>query len=839
MSRKILVSAVAIPAIASFLYSQNARVESVGRAEDGSFLLSSGWRIRPAGINIPLSTLPMSHALAPSGRMLAVMNGGYARASLSLIDLETSREAARVPIGDGWRGLIFSPSGDKLYAGNGSRGSLTEFSVSDSNLSVERKIDLYPGEEAGTVPHLIADLVAGNGRLLVADTEQDKVLVVDPAAGTVVRSFPVARTPYAMLLSPGGESVLVSSWSTAQVVEYRLSDGHELAHIPVGSHATEMLWLPAPGHRRDDDDDKRASASSRLAVACANTNFVYVLDKQRGTWRVIEKINVALTPRQPVGMTPSSLSLSLDKRRLYVACSDANTVAVVNVAGAASSVLGFVPTGWYPTAVRALQDGRLLVLNGKGMGSHPNPEGPNYLRRGQPGYKIEYVAAMQEGSASVIANFGDQELQAYTKTVVENSPYRDSLLQKAGIEKGNPVPDTPGGRTPIKHVILLMKENRTYDQVLGDMKEGNGDPNLVLFGEKVTPNHHKLAREFVLLDNFYVNADVSADGYYWTTAAIDPDSNEKTWPMEYAGRRYPPQGGPNMFSVAPNTPEGIRQAPGGFLWDKAAEAGVSFYNYGFSAINLPHPPETGVQIEVVRDPVLRNHTNLYFRQHDRGFSDVKRIQVFLNDLAEWGEKGDMPRLIVMSIGNDHTEGTRPGRCTPISCVADNDQAVGVMVEGLTKSKFWPSTAMFVLEDDAQDGPDHVDSHRSPAYVISPYTRRGIVDSTLYNTTSVLRTIELILGLKPMTVFDAAARPMANTFARTPNLAQYHNEPPRVPLDEKNPARSATAARSLKLDLSASDMADEHELNDILWIAIKGTAPPPSVHSRFPQGAVME
>jgi hypothetical protein len=239
-----------------------------------------------------------------------------------------------------------------------------------------------------------------------------------------------------------------------------------------------------------------------------------------------------------------------------------------------------------------------------------------------------------------------------------------------------------------------------------------------------------------------------------------------------------------------------------------------------------------VQIAEVRDPVLKPHTSYDFRQHDRSFSDITRMQVFLHDLAEWEKKGDMPRLILMTIGNDHTEGTRPGIRSPISCVADNDQALGVMVEGLTKSKFWSSTAMFVLEDDAQDGADHVDSHRSPAYVISPYTKRHSVDSTLYSTTSVLRTIELILGLKPMTMFDASARPMANVFSKSPNLAPYRNEPPRVELNEKNSQRSATAGRSMKLDFSASDMADEHELNDILWIAIKGTTPPPSVHSVF-------
>jgi DNA-binding beta-propeller fold protein YncE len=829
MMRRTLLTAVALWAIAAAVLSQRPRTQTVGPTGDGGFVLNTGWRIRPAGRNIPLSTLPMSQVLSPDGRMLAILNGGYQAASVSLVDTETSREVTRAIIGDGWRGLAFSRAGDRLYAGNGARGSLTEFSVSGATLTVQRKIDLYPGESVG-VPHLIGDIVAQEDRLLVADGEQAKVLVVDTAEAKVVSSIPVARNPYSMLLSPDGSSLFVSSWSTAQIKEYSLSDGRELASIDVGAHPTELLWLPAPEHHaprdqdgNDDDDDKPANTSPRLAVACANTNSVYITTRENGKWRVKEKVNVALTPRQPAGMTPSSLSLSPDKRRIYVACSDANAVAVTDVTGPASKVLGFIPTGWYPTAVRALRDGRLLVLNGKGMGSHPNPDGPNPFRWPTPAPKKEYVAAIQEGSALIVPNFGDKELEAYTKTVMQNSPYRDSMLEKAEIVKGNPVPDTPGGPTPIKHVILLMKENRTYDQVLGDMKEGNGDPNLVLFGEKITPNHHKLAREFVLLDNFYVNADVSADGFYWTTAAIAPDTNQKTWPLNYARRIYARGNG---------SPEGTRQAPGGHVWDKAAEAGVSFFNYGFTAVNLPNPPETGRQIADVPDPILKPRTSYDFRQHDRSFSDITRMQVFLHDLAEWETKGDMPRLVLMTIGNDHTEGTRPGIRSPISCVADNDQALGIMVEGLSKSKFWASTVMFVLEDDAQDGADHVDSHRSPAYVISPYTRRHAVDSTLYNTTSVLRTIELILGLKPMTMFDAAARPMANAFGRSANLTSYRNEPPRVALNEKNPERSATADRSMKLDFRTSDLADEHELNDILWIAIKGTTPPPSVHSVF-------
>ena len=744
-----------------------------------------------------------------------MFNGGYNPASVSLIDPASGRITADVEIGDGWRGLAYSPTGDELYAGNGARGSITAISVEAGGLTLKKKIDLYPGEKAGS-PHLISDIVVQGNLLLVSDAEQDRILVVDAKAGKTVRTLAVARNPYAMLLGPDSKSVWVSSWSTAQVVGYNLADGKETARITVGAHPTEMLWLPAVD-----------GSGPRLAVACANTNGVFVLEEQEGQWRVKEQLNLALTPRQPVGMTPSALSLSADGRTLYVACSDANSVAVVDVTATDSRVLGFVPAGWYPTAVRALAGGRLLVINGKGAGSYPNPDGPNPNRWPVAGgalkVRMQYVASIQHGSAEILEPFDDRQLQDYTRTVHENSPYRDSLLENAEIPQGSPVPSVPGGPTPIRHVILLMKENRTYDQVLGDVKEGNGDPDLVLFGENVTPNHHKLAREFVLLDNFYVNADVSADGYYWTTAAIAPDTIQRTWPMSYARR---------VYAKSKATPEGIRLAPGGHIWDRAAAASVSFYNYGFAAINLPHPPDHGIQIQDVEDPVLKPYTNYRFRQHDRSYSDIDRIRVFLDDLAEWEKKGDMPRLILMTIGNDHTEGTTPGIRSPISCVADNDQSLGVMVEGLTKSKFWPSTAMFVLEDDAQDGADHVDSHRSIAYVISPYARRHAVDSSLYNTTSVLRTIELILGLKPMTVFDAAARPMWSSLRNEPDLTGYTNESPRVSLTQKNPPKSLTAARSRKLDFSRSDLADDDELNDILWLAIKGTPAPAPVHSSF-------
>jgi DNA-binding beta-propeller fold protein YncE len=815
VTRCALAAVIGSLTIGAFsMHSQTPQVQSpartqVGPESDGGFLLNTGWHIHPAGTTIPLSTLPMSLAPSPDEQRIAVLNGGYLPASVDYLDMKTVTKTSSVSITDAWRGLAFSGDGTKLYAGNGAHAGITEFAVSGSQLSVSRKIELFPGEPRQTL-HLIADIVALKNRLLVLDTLQDRLFEVDPVSGKITGATAVAPYPYAMLMAPDGNSVYISSWTTASVVQYALSSGKELARIPVGAHPTEMVWL----------------SHNRLAVACANTNYVFVLAKDRqGKWQPREKLNLAFTPRQPVGMTPSSLSVSRNGQTLYIACSDANAIAVADVSGKESKITGYIPTGWYPTTVRALRDGRLLVLNGKGRGSRPNRNGPNPFRWPvtNKSLSMEYVPAIQTGSASVIVPFTAKELNEYTHTVIANSPYHDSLLEDADIPAGSPIPSHLGGATPIGHVILLMKENRTYDQVLGDMKEGNGDPDLVLFGEKITPNHHKLARQFVLLDNFYVNADVSEDGLYWTTSAIASDSNQRTWPMEYAGRTYADYG---------DTLEGARSAPGGFLWNKATEAGVSFYNYGFFAKNLLHPPDTGIQIGDVADPVLKPHTSYYFRQHDRTFSDINRIQVFLNDLAGWEKTGDMPQLIVMTIGNDHTEGMRPGIRSPISCVADNDQSVGVMVEGLSKSKFWGSTAMFVLEDDAQDGADHVDSHRSLAYVISPYAKHRAVDSTFYNTTSVLRTIELILGLKPMTMFDAAARPMANAFTDTPDMSTYANEPPRVPLDVKNPMTGPLAERSNKLDFRESDRADPRELNDILWLAVKGTTPPVPVRSRF-------
>jgi hypothetical protein len=365
-----------------------------------------------------------------------------------------------------------------------------------------------------------------------------------------------------------------------------------------------------------------------------------------------------------------------------------------------------------------------------------------------------------------------------------------------------------------------MKENRTYDQVLGDLPQGNGDPGLCLFPERITPNHHALAREFVLFDNFYVNADVSSEGWHWSSAAMVPHAIMQRWPAAYAGR--------TRQTAAVQLPDPLSSAPGGFLWTAARDAKLSFRNYGFFVENRPNAKPGEPIVASTLDPALLPHTNAYYAGYDPDFPDVDRAKIFLRDLAEFERTGQMPRLITMVLPNDHTWGTAPGKLTPYASMADNDLALGQIVEALSKSRFWPKLAIFVLEDDAQNGPDHVDSHRSPAFILSPYTRRGAKDSAFYNTTSMLHTIEILLGIRSLTQFDATAPPMLPAFAAQADPRPYAARPANVPLDEKNPAR-ATAAQ---FDFSTPDRLDDREFNNLLWRALRGTDAPAPTRAAF-------
>ncbi|MSV28413.1 MAG: hypothetical protein EXQ52_06665 [Bryobacterales bacterium] len=806
----------ALACVAAMLSSQPAPREQAGPLSTGGTLLVSGWRVRPAGKQMPLDTMPMSSAVSPDGRFLLVLNGGYNPPSISVIDVKETRELGRVRLADAWLGLCFSPRGDKVYVGGGSTGSVHEMNFLNGALTPARSFAVVPLEKK-TVRDFIGDVtLSPDGRLLyAADLYHDSVAVINPQSGIVIERYKTGRRPYRILFHPDGKSFFVTSWTDGTLGHYSATDGSLLSSLRLGAHPTDMVWRAG----KNDPAEGESSWAARLFVAAANTNNVYTVGvSESKELKQVETINVAMTPRQPVGMTPSALALSPDLKRLYVVCSDANAVAAADVSEDRTRVLGFIPVGWYPTAARVVADGRLVVLNGRGLRSYPNPKGPNPTKKSAPLHEglrsDEYIGSIQRGSSSWIEELTETQIAAHTKTVLANTPYNDAKL-----DRKEPLP------AGIKHVIYIVKENRTYDQVLGDMKEGNGDASLVLFGEEITPNHHKLAREFVLLDNFYVSADVSADGHSWSTAAIANDYIQKFWPNSYAGRR-------KVYDYEGQEPTSA--PPAGYLWTNAAAAGVTMRNYGYFVNNVAKPQPGAAAISGTRDPVLQRVTNPNYPGFDLDYPDVERAKVFLADLGSFEKSGEMPALLLVRLGNDHTSGTAAGKISPLSAVADNDYALGLLVEGVSRSRFWNSTAIFVLEDDAQNGADHVDSHRSPAFLISAFSKRKFVDSSMYNTTSMLRTMEMILGLRPMTHFDAGARVMTAALQTVADPTPYAAEKPRISLDQRNPAASATAARSAKLNFEQEDMIDDDELNDILWRAIRKDEPPAPVRSAFGQ-----
>jgi hypothetical protein len=409
-----------------------------------------------------------------------------------------------------------------------------------------------------------------------------------------------------------------------------------------------------------------------------------------------------------------------------------------------------------------------------------------------------------------------------TARVRELTPYSDAhRLEPADVPAASPIPRRVGDPSPIKYVFYVIRENRTYDQVLGDLPRGNGDPSLTLFGEQVTPNAHALATTFQTFDNFYVDAEVSYDGHAFSTGAYATDFVEKMWPANYGRREglYLSEGGYRMRNPFGN----IAAPPQGYIWDFAKRANLTFRTYGeFAALDAG-----GRMVATV--PGLDGHVHPSFPPFDMNIPDVRRVAIFADEFRQFVEKGTVPRLSILRIPRDHTSGTAPGMHTPRVMVADNDLAIGQLVELISHSAIWKESAIFVLEDDAQNGPDHVDAHRSLLLAISPFSRRGVVDSTLYTTSGVLRTMELILGLPPMSQYDAAATPMYNAFTTAPDLRPFTHLAARVPLEERNDWNAPGADASRRMDFSAPDLAPDLELNQILWEAVRGRGarmPPP-------------
>ncbi len=774
-----------------------------GMLPDGAVRLPNQWSLRPAGKQVPLGDFPVNIALNPAGPWLAVLHAGYGPHEVVILDLRpaTPKITCRVGLDQAFYGLCWSPDGKTLFASGGEFEIVHAFAFADGLLGrhspvrvAERKATFIPGglavDPAGRT--LFAAGTWGHGVALVPLDTPDRRRTVDLGKDSY---------PYAVLPDATGKTLFVSLWGKAAIAIVDIAEGRLLETWPTDSHPTEMALAP---------DGKT------LFVACANSTRVDVLDVAHGGKRR-ETIHAALFPRAPAGNTPSSLSLTPDGQLLFVANADANNLAVFNVAEPGRSrPLGFIPAGWYPTSVRyRAEDKKIYVANGKGLTSRANPQGPSPYAIKLP--IVQYIAGLLRGTLGVIDMPGPEKLAEYTKQAYACTPLRPDFGATAERPADSPIPGKVGDASPIKHCIYVVKENRTYDQIFGDMKEGNGDLNLCLFGEKVTPNHHKLARQFVLLDNFYVEGEVSADGHQWTMGAFATDFVEKIWPLTYRGSPlkkldvYPSEG--NFDAIA--------RPAGGYLWDRCAAAGVSYRSYG----EWISPGKTPKDPGKARVKALEGHFDPWYRGWDLDYPDQKRVDRFLEELAGFEKAGEMPRFIVLRLPNDHTAGTKAGAKTPRALMADNDLALGRLVEGISKSKFWKDTAIFVVEDDAQNGPDHVDAHRSVALVVSPYTRRGAVDSTMYSTSSMARTMELILGLEPMSQFDAAARPMYACFQAKADLSGYEHAVPDVDLEETNKVGAWGGKLSEKFNLAREDAADDLLLNEVVWRSVKGPNSP--------------
>ena len=783
----------------------------------GRTLLPNGWTIAPAGTHRFVGDLPLNLVLTPDGRYAVITNNGWSAPSLTMVDLELGLVTSRVPVDHAWYGLAWHPDGRRLYSSGGGENTVYEFRYERGTLTRSGVISLGrpeagPGARRGYPEGFVGGLsISPDGaRLYTVQVLGQAFTVVDLEKGAVLRRVDLEAEPYTSVLSRDGSTLYVSLWGGAKVVLFDGRTFERLGEIATDEHPNAMALSP----------DGR-----RLFVACANRNTVWSLDLE--TRQALEQISIALYPNAPAGSTPNALALSADGETLLVANADNNTVAVVDVGeGPWSEVEGFVPTGWYPTGVLVDEArGRLLILSGEGLTSQANPRGPQAGSRGMEG---QYIGSMLQGSLSLVPRPDAATLQAMTRQVYEVTPYSDARrLEPAGAPVDSPIPRRVGGPSPIKHVFYIIRENRTYDQVLGDLERGNGDPTLTLFGDEVTPNAHALACEFVIFDNFYVDAEVSYDGHAYSTAAYATDFVEKIWPTNYGGRGgiYLSEGGGTL-----RNPFGNVAAPAdGYIWDFANRAGVSVRSYGeFADWERRGGP---VRATV---PGLEGKVHPAYPPYDLEVPDNERVDIWLKEFRAFEASGELPRLNIIRLPNDHTLGTRPGAPTPRAMVAENDLALGRVVEAVTASRFWRESAVFILEDDAQNGPDHVDAHRSVLLVASPFARRRALDSTLYTTASVLRTMELILGLPPMSQLDAAATPMYAAFQPTPDLRPFSRRPARVPLDERNGPDAPGAEASLRMDFSQADVAPELELNRILWQSIRGRGAvmPPPVRSAF-------
>ncbi len=813
------------PALVLLLSAAAQTPERPVRAVTDPGVVTTRQAITPAGVPTVFQGKVHAVSFGKTAGELWVLTASH----LYHLDWRENRVIALFPHkgAPGLQGLSFA--GQPWFTAVGAKKSASLFTVENGALKTVA---------AGFGAHITGAPVLAGQRVFVPLTAENRLAVLDAKTGAVEAKLETGIAPFAAAVNGEGTAAYVTNWggrrplpgepvaktglaedadevvvdsrgvaATGTITRIDLRAMRVSGTLPAELHPTAILW---------------DEASHRLYAANNNRDSVSVFDTRSQS--LIRHVRLQPFREDVTGIAPTALALDAAAARLYVACGGINAVAVLDTRS--FNVLGYIPSGWYPSSLALSPDGKHLAVGsllGIGSGWRDEP-------------RKRFVHAYR-GMVNVLPVPGEAELAAYTLAVSENNrlPLRSAaaapMPPRAAAARA--IPLRPGDPSLIEHVVYIVKENRTYDQVLGDLPRGNGDPSLVLFGRDVTPNHHKLAEEFVLFDNFYATGGNSADGHQWLTQA-----NEVAYTLYpgYQGRSYPFDG---------TDPIAIAQA--GTIWDLAARAGKTVRIYGEYAGRLPEPAserigylkrwregEDFTSQWFITAPIASMNAFLArnYPPYSNAVPDVVRAQIFLKDLRQWEAEGRMPHLVILQLPCDHTYGTTPGASTPRAMVADNDLALGLIVEALSRSRFWPRMAIFVVEDDAQDGVDHVDGHRTVALAASPYARRGAVDSTFYSQPSLLKTIELILGLPPLSLFDLIATDMRAAFTDTPDLKPYEHAPATWDLFELNPPLQAlkgparrAAADSARMRWDVPDAAPTARLNRILWHSIRGWRTP--------------
>ncbi len=835
--------------------------QPVGEQPDGSTLISTNQVITAAGkVQLLDGARPKAVAISPGGTVAVLAQGRVAFYTLEGESLQTITTGEAGPLGLAW-----SRDGATLFAAM-SGGKIARI-VREADGRTFRKVEEFvvstvgaPGEPdvaAGTQgrgramgdPQVAGLAVSANGSVLFAALGiRNTVAVLDTITGKVLRVIPVGAAPYHLRLSPDGRTLAVAcrggrianekepsalSAGTAIRIDPK-TDAAKSGCIALIDRGTYQATLVEAG--RQPGGMAFSPNGNMLYVASTDDDTLVSLDI------AAKKVTRAVTLRPSAdpgfGQIPTDVAVSADGKTLFVSCGGANAVAVVDAAS--GKIKGHIPTGWFPIALR-IRDGNLVVASSKGLGSR--------VKRQNGSYGVHGTVGMVQFLHGILQNY----LADYSQKVAQNNHWGRLERSARSGQPPLPVPERVGEPSVFKHVVFIIKENQTYDGILGDMKEGNGDPKLCTFPEEVTPNHHALARQFVLLDNTYTSGTNSADGHQWTVSGVGNAYIEQNYAAHV--RSYPYDGG-----------DPLAYSPQGFLWTAALAKGKTVRVYG-EFVNKPSIKHrtTGrsgswkalwddykkgmKNYEITSgtdNAALRPHLHPNYIGFPSTVPDQWRADQFIADVDRFEKTGKMPDLCILLLPNDHTMGTGTSTPTPRASVADNDLALGRMVERISKSSFWKETLILVIEDDSQFGLDHVDGHRTVALCISPYTKRKTVIRERYNHTSFLRTMGLVLGFPAMNRFDRTATPMVACFTPTPDFTPYTRLPNRIPLDEMNPQRTTLTgeARRLaeacdKLDWSDVDRADAETVTRAIWNSQYPNHPFPAAYYHPPDDAEEE